>query len=212
MDNKIELNEALLPETPLISPNKLGTPKPLSSYVRSPLASWGKIKFWLNANWQLRKCSSVGKWVRVNGRLHLFSEGEIVLGDRLLILSHFARTVLACMPGGRLEIGDRTFINYGADIAATKLVKIGSDCLIGTHTIIMDNDFHGVNDRLSVPEAKPVIIGNNVWIGSRAIILPGVTIGEGSIVGAGSVVTKSIPPYSIAVGNPAKVIKTVPGH
>jgi maltose O-acetyltransferase len=116
--------------------------------------------------------------------------------------------VLATFPGGVLEVGDRTFINYGVDIAATKLVHIGSDCLIGTHVIILDNDFHGITDRERVPEARPVIIANNVWIGNRATILPGVTIGEGSVVGAGSVVTGDIPARSVAVGNPARVIKT----
>ena len=83
---------------------------------------------------------------------------------------------------------------------------MGPDVVILTHT-------HKIAD-ITIPmglqgsEVKPVTIGNDVWIGMRSIIMPGVTIGEGAVIGAGSVVTKNIPPYSIAVGTPAKVIKT----
>jgi maltose O-acetyltransferase len=181
-------------------------PRAPQEYLQSPALTLRKIGEWLSARRWLRTCDRVGAWTRVTGKVFVQNGGRIVLGERVQIQSHYAHTVLATFPGGVLEVGDRTFINYGVDIAATKLVHIGSDCLIGTHVIILDNDFHGITDRERVPEARPVIIANNVWIGNRATILPGVTIGEGSVVGAGSVVTGDIPARSVAVGNPARVI------
>jgi maltose O-acetyltransferase len=177
-------------------------------YLQSPAQTLRKISEWLSARLWLRACNEVGAWTRVTGKVFVQNRGRIVLGERVQIQSHFAHTVLATFPGGLLEVGDRTFINYGVDIAATKLVHIGSDCLIGTHVIILDNDFHGITDRERVPEARPVFIGDRAWIGNRATILPGVTIGEDAVVGAGSVVTSDVPPRSVAVGNPARVIKT----
>jgi acetyltransferase-like isoleucine patch superfamily enzyme len=131
----------------------------------------------------------------------------MIVGERVQIFSHHARSVFTTFERGRLIIGDRAFINYGVDIAATGLVAIGADCLIGTHVSIIDNDFHGVVDRQRVPASKPVIIGDNVWIGNRAIILPGVTIGEGAVVGAGSVVTRDVPARTVVAGNPARVVR-----
>jgi maltose O-acetyltransferase len=72
----------------------------------------------------------------------------------------------------------------------------------------MDDDYHGIEDRHSPPPPKSIILEDNVWLGARVTILKGVTIGHDSVIGAGSVVTKSIPPRSVAVGVPASVIKT----
>jgi maltose O-acetyltransferase len=136
-------------------------------------------------------------------------QGEIVLGSAVRIASNNARTVLAVFPGGRIEIGDRTFLNYGTDISATKLVKIGSDCLLGAHVGILDNDFHDIQERSRMPAARPVVIGNRVWLGNRVMVLPGVTIGDDAVIGAASVVVGDIPPRALAVGNPARVIRTL---
>jgi acetyltransferase-like isoleucine patch superfamily enzyme len=168
------------------------------------------LRWMINGWWQLRTCTSVGRWPRVAGRVRIYKDhGEIVLGDAVRIASHNARTVLAVFPGGRIEIGDRTFLNYGVDISATRLVKIGSDCLLGAHVGILDNDFHDINERSRMPSPRPVLIGDRVWLGNRVMVLPGVTIGAGAVVGAASVVVTDIPPGSVAVGNPARVIKTL---
>jgi maltose O-acetyltransferase len=185
----------------------LGLPRPAIDYLESPAASFGKLVAWLNAMWQLRGCNQVGKWPRLTGRLHVRNLGRIVIGDRVQLLSHYARSVLVTFPGGSLEIGDRAVLNYGVDIAATGLVRIGADSMIGTHTIILDNDFHEVADRDQMPNSRPVVIGERVWIGNRCIIMPGVTIGDDAVVGAGSVVMTSIPPGAFAIGNPSRVIK-----
>jgi maltose O-acetyltransferase len=139
--------------------------------------------------------------------VYVRNSGTIRIGERVQIESRFAPTLLTTSPGGLLEIGDRTFINFGVDICATQHVRIGDDCLIGTHVTILDNSFHEVEDRSRMPAPRPVDIGNRVWIGNHAIILPGVTVGDDSVVGAGSVVVTDVPPRSVVVGNPAKVVR-----
>lgn len=162
---------------------------------------------WVNAHWQLRRATQVGAWARATGRPVVTNQGSLVVGDRVQIRSHYMRSIFTTFPGGRLEIGDRSIINYGADIVATKLVSIGADCLIGTRVLILDNDFHGLTDRSVRPEGKPVIIEDGVWIANGAIILPGVTIRQGAAVGAGCVVMTDVPARSLVLGNPARVVK-----
>lgn len=112
--------------------------------------------------------------------------------------------------GYGVSIGDRSNIGINANINGQ--VEIGEDVLMGPDVIIMSRN-HVFAD-LSQPirlqgytEHRPVVIGNNVWIGARVIILPGVKIGSGAVIGAGSVVTKNIPEFVVAAGVPAKVIR-----
>ena len=151
----------------------------------------------------------MGSRVRLRGRPSIDNKGRMVIGSRVQLVSTIATLELVAMEGGTLEIGDRTLVNYGCSIAAAERVRIGQRCLIGTHAIIMDNDFHRVEPerRLEWPDSRPIIIEDNVWIGARVIVLAGVTIGEGSCIGAGSVVNAAIPPRSMAVGVPARVIR-----
>jgi lipopolysaccharide O-acetyltransferase len=118
-----------------------------------------------------------------------------------------------------ISFGNEIILNDNVHIAAKHSVKIGNNVLIASKVFISDhnhgsyNDFEGHSSPLVPPNnrilcGKPVIIEDNVWLGEFTAVLPGVTIGKGSIIGAMSVVTKSIPKYSIAVGSPAKVIKT----
>ena len=116
-----------------------------------------------------------------------------------------------------IQIGDNVFCNKNFHVGCIDSITISSDVLIGSNCIVTDHN-HGIyfGDSQSAASEKqinkllhgqPVYIGSNVWIGDMVVILPGVTIGENSIVGAHSVVTKSIPKNSIAVGVPARVIK-----
>ncbi|MDX6306599.1 MAG: hypothetical protein QOG23_2057 [Blastocatellia bacterium] len=114
---------------------------------------------------------------------------------------------ISCARNARLSLGKNVFMNQGVRIACSREISIGDNALIGDETVILDNDFHGAGN--SPAKIAPVRIESDVWLGTRVIVLRGVTIGRGSIVGAGAVVTRSIPPYSFAAGVPAQVIKTL---
>jgi acetyltransferase-like isoleucine patch superfamily enzyme len=163
------------------------------------------------ARWFLRRATAVGARVRLRGWPRIANDGRMIIGQRVQLVSRPVRLELVAMKGGTLEIGERTLVNYGGSICAAASVRIGARCLIGTHAIIMDNDFHRIEPerRYEWPESRPIVIGDNVWIGARVIVLPGVTIGEGSCIAAGSVVVDDIPPRSLAVGVPARVIRTL---
>jgi len=122
----------------------------------------------------------------------------------------------------RISIGSRTHIGGGTLLAAASSIEVGDDVLIAFEALIMDHNSHslrfaerrhdvrdwiaGKKDWSSVAMA-PVKISDKAWIGVRAIILKGVTIGEGAVVGAGSLVTGDVPPWTIVGGNPAKIIR-----
>ena len=109
----------------------------------------------------------------------------------------------------RIEIGDHVFIGRGAELGIKEGVAIGNHCLISPGVFMTDHD-HDISLGKYMDQqdckSKPIVIHEDVWIGAKAIILPGVTIGRGAVVGAGAVVTKSIPERAIAAGVPAKVI------
>ena len=114
--------------------------------------------------------------------------------------------------GGRIELGDRVGFNYGCFVNGYGGLFIGDDCRFGPYVMI-----HTANHEHDDPEQPlwslgwrddgPLRIGSNSWIGMGSCVLPGVTIGQGCIVGAGSVVAGDLPDYTVAVGNPAKVIR-----
>jgi len=112
----------------------------------------------------------------------------------------------------QVVIGNRNAFSNNVSLVAMGKIVVGDGCLVGDQVAIYDCDFHEINPcgrNRSVGPIKPVIIGSNVWLGSRVIVLKGVTIGDNSIIAAASVVTKSMPANCIAAGNPARVIKTI---
>lgn len=112
--------------------------------------------------------------------------------------------------GKNLHVGHRTFFNSGCKFQDQGGIFIGNDVLIG-HNVVVATLNHFIDpDRRGGMTPKPVRIGNKVWIGSNSTILPGVSIGNGSIVGAGSVVTKDVPSGSIVAGNPARLLRKIP--
>jgi len=109
---------------------------------------------------------------------------------------------------GKITIGDYCLVSPGVRITSAHEIRLGNNCMLAKGAYITDADWHGIYDRVeSIGDTAPVILEDNVWIGDSAIVCKGVTIGENSIIGAGSIVTHDIPPNSIAVGNPAKVVK-----
>lgn len=144
------------------------------------------------------------KYITIGNNTHLGIQAELTawdtFGDDRFIPS--------------IEIGDNVSIGSYCHITAINRIVIGNGVLTGRWVTITDNS-HGDTDKetLDVCPVKrplrskgPVIIEDNVWIGDKATILPGVTIGKGSVIGANAVVSKDVPPYSIAVGNPIRII------
>ena len=148
-------------------------------------------------------------------------EGAVKLGD---YVSCYAGCSFSLGQKGRATVGDFTLMN-GALVMAEELIEIGSYCLISWNVGIADSDFHPSDpaqrridahalapyykDRPPRPPIRtaPVRIADNVWIGMNAVILKGVTIGENSVVAAGSVVSKNVAPNTVVAGNPAVVVK-----
>jgi maltose O-acetyltransferase len=113
--------------------------------------------------------------------------------------------------GTRLHIGAGTFVNFGLTALDVVDIRIGSHCQLGPNIQLL-TPIHPLEPgprRDGWEAAEPITIGDNVWIGGGASIMPGVTIGEDSVIGAGSVVTRDIPPRSLAVGSPAKVLRSL---
>ena len=116
-----------------------------------------------------------------------------------------------CDYGKHIRLGKRFFANFHLTILDEALVTIGDDCFCGPNVSIYTacHSTDPVERNARREWAKPVSIGNSVWIGGDVTILPGVTIGDNCTIGAGSVVTRDIPANSVAAGNPARVIKTL---
>lgn len=144
----------------------------------------------------------------------LLNPQNILIKDNVHILNGYRLAVYGKSEQAHLIIGDNCYITYNVTILASVKAKIviGKDVLIASNVLIT-NENHGIDPQLNVPYinqeliAKDVLIDDGCWIGQNAVILPGVKIGKKCVIGSGAVVTKSIPDYSIAVGNPAKVIK-----
>jgi acetyltransferase-like isoleucine patch superfamily enzyme len=107
---------------------------------------------------------------------------------------------------GVVRIGEDTYINANSRVLCTDSIEIGARCAISWSVEIIDFDGHAIIEPAR-PSTAPIRIGDDVWIGARATILKGVEIGAGAIVAAGSVVTRSIPPRSLAGGNPARILR-----
>lgn len=165
----------------------------------------------LRARYYLRSAEAIGPRVRLWGRPFVKNEGRLLIGDRVRLASTISMLELSIGASGLLEIGDRVLINHGCSIGATQLVRIAERCNIGSQSILIDNAFHELDPdrRDEQPAPAPVILEANVWLAARVIVLPGVTIGRNSVVGAGSVVTRDIPPDVLAAGIPAKVIRSL---
>jgi acetyltransferase-like isoleucine patch superfamily enzyme len=111
----------------------------------------------------------------------------------------------------KLRLGTNSAWSQGCIFNCDGGLSIGNNVLIGPHVCIHTTNHNYSNPKIPICRQgntpEPVIIHDDVWIGANAVVLPGVTVGKGSVIGAGSIVTKSIPPYSVAVGNPARVVK-----
>lgn len=145
--------------------------------------------------------------VQCDGRVYVTGTRNISLGKRCRLGMD---TELRTMDKGHIHLGDDTRVNRGCTLTSYSEIFIGDFTIIGEFVSIRDAN-HGMKRgepmRYQPHTSMPIRIDRDVWIGRGSCILPGVMIGEGSVVGANSVVTEDIPPFSIAVGVPAKVIR-----
>ncbi len=148
----------------------------------------------------------LGKFVSVNGRPLVKNKGQIQLGDEVRVWSKINKAKLFVDKDAVLVVGRNSRIN-GVHISASHKVIIGQNVRMAPYTIIMDNDYHNVNNHFESGEMSPIVIEDDVWLALRSTVLKGVTIGKGAVVAAGSVVTKDVPSYTVVGGVPAKVIK-----
>ncbi|MEU6471889.1 sugar O-acetyltransferase [Streptomyces massasporeus] len=112
--------------------------------------------------------------------------------------------------GSNISIGARTFVNYNLTALDVAPITIGEDCQIGPNVQLL-TPTHPVEPeprRDKLEAARPIVIGDNVWLGGGVIVCPGVTIGDNAVVGAGAVVTRDVPADVVAVGNPARSVRT----
>jgi acetyltransferase-like isoleucine patch superfamily enzyme len=171
---------------------------------------------------------SLARGARLRGRLD--SSGYLLAGRRVSIVKRHGTIHL----GGHVSLGDDTgiavvgrsdddqaalwigsgtYLQPRVHLNCQTSVHIGEQCSISWDVEILDSDFHRILTEEGPPHATraPIVLEDRVWVGVRAIILKGVTIGHDSVVAAGAVVTRSVPPFSLCAGNPARVVRTVAG-
>lgn len=137
-----------------------------------------------------------GPNIRVGNHVHVTA-----LRDKPVRLSVFEGL-------GRIDIGSYTIVNPGVRVTSANHVEIGEACMLAMNCYLADADWHDIHHRIYAPgKTAPIKLGNNVWIGDSALVTKGVQIGDNSVVGAYSVVTKDVPANTIVAGNPARVIK-----
>lgn len=197
-------------ETAVVAAERSHPPaSPLARFT--PWSLWSRAWPLIAARLHLRRASHVGRRVRLWGRPRLTNWGRMAFGDRTIVFSQTARSEFVAYPGGELLVGDGVFLNYGASLSAHERIQIGDGSQIGSHCIMMDNDYHRPGALDELPESAPIVLGKDVWLGVRVTVLKGVTIGDGAVIAAGSVVTKDVPAHCVAAGVPAQVIRRLPG-
>ncbi len=145
---------------------------------------------------------------RQRGNLVQLGEGASVsLGPRVWLRTEHGENRIVAFPGASIEVGADTLVN-GAMLHAKRAIRIGRDARIGFGTRVLDSDFHDL-DRETPERSEAVRVGDRVWIGANALVLRGVTIGDDSVVAAGSVVTHDVPSRCLVAGNPARPVRAI---
>ncbi|MFB3778607.1 MAG: hypothetical protein ACE141_13395 [Bryobacteraceae bacterium] len=171
--------------------------------------------FWSYFLWQplfISRCARVGKRLRLAALPYVSGHVQIEIGDDVEFTGSVSILSGHLLDRPRLVIGDRAGVGGGTLISVSREVSIGADVRIAPNCSISDNDGHpkaadlrAQNARLTPGDIRPVRICRLAWIGRGCHIMKGVTIGEGAIIGANSTVISDVPPYSLAMGNPAEV-------
>jgi acetyltransferase-like isoleucine patch superfamily enzyme len=189
--------------------------------------SWAELKLWAQKwrwyerntlpwnraqiHWEMMRRGAFVRWPVHGDVLEALRDGRLEIGANTLLEPGVWLTAPA---PARIRIGAGTFLNLGVMVAAMELVEIGDHCMFANGCFITDAD-HRFDDPdrpitwQGFQGKGPTRIGDNVWCGANVVITSGVTVGERCVIGANSVVNRDLPPHSIAVGAPARVIKQV---
>ena len=182
-----------------------------------------RSSWWLKkAAWQARDNGGLFTWEKLpelNCPLRVDGAGVVRLGADVSLgyrkaprLGTGENLLQARKEGSEVLVGQGTCTSNNISIVACSRISIGDRCRIGDQVAIYDCDFHEINPETrnnTDGEIQPVSIGDNVWLGSRVVVLKGVSIGDNSVIAAGSIVTQSIPARSLAAGVPAKVVRKI---
>jgi acetyltransferase-like isoleucine patch superfamily enzyme len=175
-------------------------------YERNSLP-WNRLRI----HRELARRRAFARWPLHGNVLEALREGRLEIGEGTLLEPH---VWLTAPDDARIRIGEGTFLNIGVMVASAGLVEIGDHCMFANGCFVTD-----ASHRFDDPDRPitwqgftskgPTRIGDNVWCGANVVVTSGVTVGERSVIGANSVVTQDVPPYSIAAGAPAKVLRRV---
>lgn len=175
-------------------------------YERNSLP-WNRARI----HWELMRRGAFARWPLEGNVLEALQEKRLELGEGVLLEPGVWLTAPA---KARIKIGEGTFLNRGVMVAAHELVEIGAHCMLANGCFVSDanhrfDDLHKPITWQGFESKGPTRIGDNCWLGIGVVVTSGVTIGERSVIGANSVVTRDIEPYSIAAGAPAKVLRKI---
>lgn len=159
----------------------------------------------LSTRWKLRRCAAVGRAAAARGGIWIHGPGEVRVGDRVLFDGSAAPIELHVGQGAEIVIEDDVRIDGGVSMEAKRSIRVGARAHVGRFCKILDNHFHRLGDRDGRPESTPVIIEEEADLGVRSILLPGAHIGRGTVVRAGTVLTRRVPAGVIVAGVPAMV-------
>jgi acetyltransferase-like isoleucine patch superfamily enzyme len=175
-------------------------------YERNALP-WNRVRI----HREFARRRAFARWPLHGNVLEAFREGRLEIGEHTLLEPH---VWLTAPDDARIRIGAGTFLNIAVMVASVGLVEIGDHCMFANGCFITDGSHRFDDPERPVPwqgfDSKgPTRVADNVWCGVNVVITSGVTIGERCVIGANSVVTSDIPPFSIAAGVPAKVLREV---
>jgi len=152
------------------------------------------------------QADAFGKRPVILGKVRFRFRGTVRIGDKFMVEGMAAGVTIKVARDAVLSMGNGCYMNTGSSIEVYNEVRIGDHALIAPFASIVDDDRHEVEPGSSRTKG-PIIVGNNVWLGRNVAVLPGITIGDGSVIGANSVVSRDIPPNCFAAGAPARVIR-----